>query len=81
MLPVAAVTKLFLSNRSQAVRIPAHLRLPDSVKDVEVRACGEERIISPLGRRWDTFFQDALPVPDDFLQERATQDQPEREAF
>ena len=81
MLPVAAVTKLFLSNRSQAVRIPAHLRLPDSVKDVEVRACGEERIISPLGRRWDTFFQDALSVPDDFLQERATQDQPEREAF
>jgi hypothetical protein len=28
------ITKLFLSNRSQAVRIPADLRLPDSVKAV-----------------------------------------------
>jgi antitoxin VapB len=81
VLLVTAVTKLFLSNRSQAVRIPAHLRLPDSVKEVEVRARGQERIISPLGRRWDSFFHDGISVPDDFLQDRATQDQAEREAF
>ena len=56
---MASVTKLFLSNRSQAVRIPAHLRLPDSVKTVEVRACGQERIISPVGQRWDSFSMTA----------------------
>ena len=39
---MVAITKLFLRNRSQAVRIPAELRLPDSVKDVEVRACGQD---------------------------------------
>jgi antitoxin VapB len=76
-----AVTKLFLSNRSQAVRIPAHLRLPDSVKEVEVRACGQERIITPLGRSWDSFFQAGPTVPDDFLEERASQGQDERESF
>ena len=76
-----AVTKLFLSNRSQAVRIPAHLRLPDSVKEVEVRACGQERIITPLGRTWDSFFQAGPSVPDDFLKERASQGQDEREPF
>jgi antitoxin VapB len=77
-----AVTKLFLSNRSQAVRIPAHLRLPDSVKEVEVRACGQERIIAPLGRSWDSFFQGGpTTVPDDFLEERASQQQGERESF
>ena len=76
-----AVTKLFLSNRSQAVRIPAHLRLPDSVKEVEVRACGQERIIAPLGRSWDSFFQGGPAVPDDFLEERACQQQGERECF
>jgi antitoxin VapB len=76
-----AVTKLFLSNRSQAVRIPAHLRLPDSVKEVEVRACGQERIIAPLGRSWDSFFQGGSTVPDDFLEERASQQQGERESF
>jgi len=76
-----AVTRLFLSNRSQAVRIPAHLRLPDSVKEVEVRACGQERIISPSNRSWDSFFIDGPTVPADFLEERASQQQNEREPF
>jgi len=35
-MAMVSITKLFLSNRSQAVRIPADLRLPDSVKEVEV---------------------------------------------
>ena len=81
MALVAAVTKLFLSNRTQAVRIPAHLRMPDSVKDVEVRACGQERIISPVGKRWDSFLHDSPAVPDDFLPERAMQEQVDREPF
>ena len=78
---MVAITKLFLSNRSQAVRIPADLRLPDSVKEVEVRACGQERIIAPLGRSWDSFFLDGPAVNDDFLIDRAHQEQAEREAF
>jgi antitoxin VapB len=78
---VVAITKLFLSNRSQAVRIPADLRLPDSVKEVEVRACGQERIIAPVGRSWDSFFLDGPGVSDDFLSERADQEQAEREGF
>jgi antitoxin VapB len=76
-----AVAKLFLSNRSQVVRIPAHLRFPDSVKDVEVRACGQERIIAPLGCRWDSCFQGGPTVPEDFLEEQASQQQGERELF
>jgi antitoxin VapB len=75
------ITKLFLSNRSQAVRIPADLRLPESVKEVEVRACGQERIIAPVGRSWDSFFLGGPGVSDDFLSERADQEQAEREAF
>ena len=76
---MAPITKLFFSNRSQAVRIPADLRLPDSVKEVEVRACGQERIIAPVGRSWDSFFLDGPTVSDDFLSERASQEQAERE--
>lgn len=74
-----AITRLFLSNRSQAVRIPAELRLPDSVKQVEVRARGCERIIAPLGSSWDSFFLSGPSVPDDFMAERASQQQDERE--
>ncbi len=62
-------------------RIPADLRLPDSVKEVEVRACGQERIIAPVGRSWDSFFLDGPGVSDDFLADRADQEQAEREAF
>ncbi|WP_216906187.1 type II toxin-antitoxin system VapB family antitoxin [Synechococcus sp. CCY 0621] len=76
-----AITRLFLSNRSQAVRIPAELRLPDSVKQVEVRARGCERIIAPLGSSWDSFFLSVPSVPDDFMAERASQQQDERESF
>ena len=78
---MVAITKLFLSNRSQAVRIPANLRLPDSVKEVEVRACGQERIIAPVGRSWDSFFLDGPTVSDDFLVDRGSQEQSERDAF
>jgi antitoxin VapB len=78
---MVAITKLFLSNRSQAVRIPADLRMPDSVKEVEVRACGQERIIAPVGRSWDSFFLDGPSASDDLLADRASQDQTEREAF
>jgi antitoxin VapB len=78
---MARVTKLFLSNRSQALRIPAYLRLPDTVTEVELRTSGHERIISPLGRRWDSFFRDRLAIPDHFMSERASQEQAEREAL
>ena len=78
---MVSITKLFLSNRSQAVRIPADLRLPDSVKEVEVRACGQERIIAPLGRSWDSFFLDGPTVSDDFMDDRSSQVQAVREAF
>ena len=76
-----AVTRVFRSNRSQAVRIPADLRLPETVREVDVRAAGCERIISPVGHLWDSFFLEGPTVPDDFLLERASQSQADREVF
>jgi antitoxin VapB len=40
-----------------------------------------ERIISPVGHSWDQFFLSGPKVSDDFLPERASQTQPEREAL
>lgn len=74
-------TTVFTNNRSQAIRLPAELRLPDSVKRVDVRARGCERIIAPLGQTWDSFFLDSPPVADDFMETRASQDQPERDTL
>lgn len=72
---------IFINNRSQAVRIPAELRFADDVKVVSVRAVGNERIISPAQQGWDSFFLIEPPVSEDFLAERPSQTQPERESF
>lgn len=66
---------------SQVVRIPAHLRLPASVKAVEVPACGQERIISPVGQCWDSSFHHSSAIPDHFIAEHPSQEQTEHEAF
>lgn len=75
------ISTVFINNRTQAVRIPVDLRLPEGVHKVVVRAKGSERIISPVGQTWDSFFNEGPSVSDDFLQERASQQQSEREAF
>jgi len=74
-----ATTTVFSNNRSQAIRLPAELRLPDHVKRVDVRARGCERIIAPLEQTWDSFFLNGPRPADDFLAERASQEQPDRE--
>lgn len=73
-----STASVFTNNRSQAIRLPVEARLAPHVKRVEVRVRGQERIIVPVGHAWDSFFQDGPAVSDDFLAERATQDQAAR---
>ena len=74
-----SISSVFNNNRTQAVRLPSHLRLPENVKRVQVRAVGQDRIISPLNNAWDSFFLSGPQVSDDFMTERASQTQAERE--
>jgi len=73
-----SIGTVFFNNRTQAVRLPIDVRLPEGVQKVDIRVKGKERIIAPLGQSWDSFFLDGPTVSDDFLPERATQHQPER---
>ena len=68
----------FTNNRSQAIRLPAEMRLPEGVKRVDVRVRGCERVIAPVGQSWDSFFLDSPAVADDFLEVRASQNQAAR---
>jgi len=72
---------VFINNRSQAVRLPAEMRFPKEVKKVFVRAIGKDRVLSPIENIWDSFFMSEDRVTEDFMTERATQAQPERESF
>lgn len=72
---------VFINNRTQAVRLPADSRFPEDVKKVNVRVVGRDRILSPANATWDSFFMSDTGVTDDFMNERATQEQSERETF
>jgi antitoxin VapB len=76
-----STSTVFINNRTQAVRLPADVRLPQDVKQVTVRAIGKERIIAPLQSSWDSFFMSEIKTTDDFMATRATQTQSEREGL
>ncbi len=72
---------IFENNRIQAVRLPVDSRFPEGVKRVAVRVVGQDRVLSPIENTWGSFFLSEQSVMDDFMAERATQNQAEREKF
>ena len=53
---MSAHTTLFMSNRSQAVRLPKAVAFEDGVHEVTIIKEGGRRIIVPKGAVWDDFF-------------------------
>lgn len=73
-------TTVFKSNRSQAVRLPKAVALPEDVKHVDIVAIGRARIITPAGEGWDGWF-DGENVTSDFMSNRDQPDEQIREDF
>ena len=71
---------VFTNNKSQAVRLPKAVALPDSVKQVEVIKVGKARLITPADSRWDTFFEGPI-VSDDFMEDRRQPPMQQREGW
>jgi antitoxin VapB len=71
---------VFSNNKTQAVRLPKAVALPESVKRVEIIKQGRGRLIVPEGNTWDAFF-DSLPASEDFLADRDQPDIQERESL
>jgi antitoxin VapB len=71
-MPSAAKAKVFMSGRSQAVRIPAEFRF--SATEVYVRRDPQtgDLILSQAPGSWNEIFAalDQAGVPDDFLSDR-----------
>jgi antitoxin VapB len=72
-----AHTTLFLSNRSQAVRLPKAVAFADSVREVTILKEGNRRVILPKGTVWDDYFEQ----PGADLDERAQPPTQVRDAF
>lgn len=73
-------TTVFKNNRSQAVRLPKPVALPENVKRVDVIAVGDTRIICPIGQTWDSWF-DGPNVSADFMIDREQPAEQTRQGF
>ncbi len=71
---------VFKSNKSQAVRLPKSVVLPDDVKKVDIVALGRSRLITPAGEVWDSWFE-SEGVTDDFMTDREQPSEQERDQF
>ena len=72
-------TTVFRSNRTQAVRLPKDVALPDHVTAVDITAVGNARVITPAGAAVDFWFERGTVVSVDFLAEREQPLQERRE--
>jgi antitoxin VapB len=57
--------KLFLNNRSQAVRLPKDFHLPGT--EVFIYKEGENVVLSPRPRSWDDYLRSGPVAPADFM--------------
>jgi antitoxin VapB len=74
-----AGSTVFISNRSQAVRLPKAVAFPADVHQVDVLKIGRSRLIVPQGKRWEDLFQNGPRASADFMRERAQPGVEERE--
>jgi antitoxin VapB len=63
----ATTTKVFQSNRTQAVRLPKAVAFPDAVKEVRIVAIGSSRLVTPVVPTWADWFDRPSAVSDDFM--------------
>ena len=70
--------KVFMTNRSQAVRLPKEYQF--STDEVFIRRVGDDVILSPRPRDWRSYFESAPTASDLFMAEVEDLPVQEREA-
>lgn len=58
--------KIFLNNRSQAVRLPKEFQF--STPEVFIRKQGDEVVLSPRPEDWSDFLKDGPVASEEFMQ-------------
>ena len=73
-------TRVFLSNRTQVVRLPKAVALDDDGRQVAVVEEDRARVIATVGESWDGWFE-GPDITADFLAERDQSTMQAREAI
>lgn len=61
---------VFMTHKTQAVRIPVEARFADDVKHVVVEVVGNTRVLIPAESVLESYFDNPSPVSEDFMSER-----------
>ena len=72
---MSRTAKIFLNNRSQAVRLPKDFQFKSS--EVFIRHDGEDVVLSPRPPDWESYLLDGPAAPADFMS--AVEDLPVQE--
>jgi antitoxin VapB len=59
--------KVFMSGKSQAVRLPKKFRFTDGCDEVSVRQVGRHLILSPRYSDWEEYWTNSTRPSDDFV--------------
>jgi antitoxin VapB len=83
---MAKTAKIFMTGRSQAVRLPKEFRFNGDEVSVRRDEFTGELILSELTNKtgnWDDFFEllDSIEIPEDFLNDRDQSFTPARDPF
>jgi antitoxin VapB len=71
---------VFMTNKTQAVRFPKSVRLPDGVTSVDIQRRGRSWVITPSEQSWAAWFE-SEGVSRDFMEEREQPADQERAAI
>lgn len=71
---------VFMTNKTQAVRFPKSVRLPEGVTSVDICRHGRSWVITPTGQSWAEWF-DGGGVSEDFMADRGQPAEQERDGL
>lgn len=60
--------KVFMSGKSQAVRLPKKFRFTEGCDEVSIRQVGRHLILSPRFSDWDDYWAHSTRPSDDFIE-------------
>ncbi|WP_150462464.1 type II toxin-antitoxin system VapB family antitoxin [Nesterenkonia ebinurensis] len=61
-------TKLFYTNRTQAVRLPKEIAYEEDDRDILAYRRGDQIVLAPMAKDWDEWFSDPrFGASEDFM--------------
>ena len=73
-------TKILKSNQCQVVRLPNTVAFPENVEVVEIIVVGNTRVITPINKSWDSWFENPS-VTEEIMPDREQPKLQERESL